>query len=300
MVGHPKLTVAPLSEPVSLTLAKQQLQISAGDTSQDDYISGVLIPAAREVAEGHTAKAYLFQQYREYYHYFPGREWGPVAEMVPQGYYGHGGIDHDHRRRERPNYLEISRSPLRKIIRVQYLDQAGATQTLDPAQYVVNNAQDPAQIDRAAAVLGGEPWPATLRQVNSVWVDYVAGYGGNVTVSMTNGYAVLNSVTGYSFSAEDVGLPISVPGAKAANTALVSTIASVTSGVATLADNAGAAVTGETAFLGRTPLNGDVQAMLLLIGHWYENRLPVARKDVAELPYAIQHLLDLNRVYYQP
>ena len=297
MVGRPKITTAPLSEPVSLDLAKQQLQIDAGDTSQDSYIGTVLIPAAREVAEAGTAKAYLFQTIREYYDYFPGHEWGPVEEELMYGYYGYGGVDaRGTRGRHHRRYLELSRSPLRKVLQVQYLDLTGATQTLDPAQYVVNNAQDPAQIDRKPEILGGQPWPRALREANAVWVDYVAGYGGNVKVSVAMGAAALTGVSGYSFTADDVGLAISIPGAGAASATLVTEIEAVDgSGNATLADDAGTAVSGVTAFLGAGILAGDTQAMLLLISDWYENRLGVGMTDDR-----IDLLLNKNRVYYQP
>ena len=38
------------------------------------------------------------------------------------------------------------------------------------------------------------------------------------------------------------------------------------------------------------------QAMLLLIGHWYESREGVSEKSMTEIPFAVKALLDLNRV----
>ena len=38
------------------------------------------------------------------------------------------------------------------------------------------------------------------------------------------------------------------------------------------------------------------QAMLLLIGHWYENREGSSERSMQEIPFAVKALLDLNRV----
>ena len=40
--------------------------------------------------------------------------------------------------------------------------------------------------------------------------------------------------------------------------------------------------------------------MLMLLTHWYENRLPVvAAASINELPYTVKGCFDGNRVYYQ-
>lgn len=40
------------------------------------------------------------------------------------------------------------------------------------------------------------------------------------------------------------------------------------------------------------------QGMLLLITEWYENRLPVGDLKAEELPFAVNHLFDMNKVWY--
>ena len=83
---------------------------------------------------------------------------------------------------------------------------------------------------------------------------------------------------------------------------LLTKVASVDSGGnATLAASAVATVTGATLLLGPQPPAGDINAMLLLISHWYENRVPVQQGGpMLEAPYMIRNLLDQQRVYYQP
>jgi len=102
-----------------------------------------------------------------------------------------------------------------------------------------------------------------------------------------------------------VGQQLTIPGAGAlvtgeGNLALQTTILSVDdAGNATLAASAVAAVADVSAWLGKPIASIAKQAMLMLITHWYENRLPIASTGLKELPYAVKDLLDDNRVYYQ-
>jgi len=287
----------PAAEPVSLAMAKLQLRVDAGDTSQDAYLS-LLISAAREVAETQTARCYLFQSYTEYYDCFPGHD---LPRILLFGYAQMGYGNYRRKHRLHREHFELSRSSLRKLVQIQYTDLTGATQTLDPGQYVVNNRQDPAEIVRAPELLGGVPWPHALREPNSVWIDYTVG-ASPLTASIAASASVLTGVSGYIFTASDVGTVISVPGAGPAGAPLLTTIASVDSeGNATLTASAVATVTGAAANLGPQIPFGDIQAMLLLIAHWYENRTPVQQGGaMLEAPYMIQNMLNKNRVYYQP
>jgi hypothetical protein len=300
MVGRPVQTSPPGSEPIGLTLVKQVLRIDAGDTSQDDYLN-LCISTARETAESHTTRAYITQTYREYYDGFPGHHL-PFALIDGYDGYGFGGVDglgrgHDGRRRHH-QYFELSRSPLQLLKQIQYLDRDGATQTLDPGQYVLNNRQDPAQITRAPESLGGLPWPIALRQVNSVWIDYIVGYGGNITVSTTLNSAAIGD---FVFLPSDVGRPLLIPTAGANGGCLRTSVEAVDGeGNGTAADQAVVAVEDVSAYLGKPILFGDTQAMLMLIGHWDANRLPIVQGIPKEIDYAVRFLLDKERVYYQP
>lgn len=299
MVGRPVLTSPPGCEPISLSLVKQALRIDAGDTSRDSYLL-LLISVARETAEQITIRGYVTQSYREYYDGFPGHHF-PLALI--------DGLDGDpsalaaawpgnEGRRLRRHYFELSRSPLQVLKQIQYLDLTGTLQTLDPGQYVLNDKQDPAQITRAPEILGGLPWPRALHEVNSVWIDYTVGYGGNLTLSMT---ATSAALTGYTFLPSDVGRPISIPGAGASGATLITTVLSVDdSGNGIAAAAASTTVADVQTYLGKPIPFGDTQAMLYLINHWNENGLPVVNGLMNEIPYGIDDLLKKNRVYYQP
>jgi uncharacterized phiE125 gp8 family phage protein len=62
--------------------------------------------------------------------------------------------------------------PLRSVSSVQYVDEAGATQTMDSADYLVDTASTPGRLTPAYA----GRWPTTRRQMNAVTITYVAGY----------------------------------------------------------------------------------------------------------------------------
>jgi len=302
MVGRPVLTSPPTSEPIALTLVKEMLRVDAGDTSQDGYLT-LAISTARETCESHTSRGYVMQGYREYYDGFPGHHF-PLTLI--DGYDGDPsalatlGSWRGERRHHHKHHFELSRSALRTFTQIQYLDMTGAMQTLDPSQYVLNNRQDPAEITPAPESLGGLSWPIALRQVNSVWIDYVVG-ASILVASIAANASVLTGVAGYTFTTADVGSIISIPGAGIAGAPLLTSIASVDgSGNATVAAQALTASSAAIAILGPQLPFGDIQAMLMLIGHWDANRLPIQQGIPKEIDYAVKFLLDRGRVYYQP
>jgi hypothetical protein len=295
MVGDPVLTSPQSSEPISLLMVKQQLRVDAGDTSQDSYLA-LLISSAREVAETQTSRCYIQRGYREYYPCFPGNH---LPLSLLENYAGALGLGEHRRHRFHYHHFELSRSPLFKLTQIQYIDLTGAVQTLDPGQYVLNNRRDPAQVSRMPALVGGLPWPITLCEPNAVWIDYTVG-AVPIIVSIAQSATVLTGVTGYTFTSADVGSVISIHGAGCPGGALLTTVQSVALGVATLSAPALAGVVGASAMLGPQIPFGDIQAMQLLVSHWYENRTPVGQGQMVEAPYMIQNMLNKNRVYYQP
>jgi len=68
--------------------------------------------------------------------------------------------------------VELPRSPLISVTSVQYYDEAGVLQTLDPAQYVVSNSFEPGLV-----YLQHEyTWPSLARRPDAVQVTFTAGY----------------------------------------------------------------------------------------------------------------------------
>lgn len=71
--------------------------------------------------------------------------------------------------------IRLERGPLSAsaVTRLSYRDADGVTQQLDPQDFEVDNASVPGWLVPAT----GKAWPATASRVNSVSVDYTAGYG---------------------------------------------------------------------------------------------------------------------------
>lgn len=69
--------------------------------------------------------------------------------------------------------MVIPLPPLREVVSVQYLDQAGDTQTLDPAVYrTITGQLQPGQI----RLKPNQSWPATLLAPDAVRITFEAGY----------------------------------------------------------------------------------------------------------------------------
>lgn len=215
-----KITTDTTVLPVSLTLAKEFLRIDSTDTTQDDLLT-LFLHSARDTSELRTARSFIQRAYREYFDCFPGNPL-PLRPGQVVGFYAPVGVFHCGNR----HHFELSRSPLATFLALKYLDVNGVEQTVDPAVYIVNATIEPATITLAY----GQVWPCPLWQVNSVYLDYVAGY-----------------------STDDSLVPA-------------------------IAKN----------------------AILLMLNHLNENRDSFVAGGLKEVPYAVENLLELIRVYYQP
>lgn len=158
MLVSEKLTVAPVIEPVTLTEAKEHAII---ETDYYDDVVSRKIKAAREWVEGYLNRALVEQTWRYRLDEFP-----------------HG---HRHSPDTLADYLEarqiwLPRSPLISITSIEYVDTAGASQTLSASAYVVDTDGEPPRIAEAY----GFEWPTTYPELNSVTVTAVHG---NVTGS---------------------------------------------------------------------------------------------------------------------
>ncbi|HEV2612537.1 MAG TPA: phage head-tail connector protein [Noviherbaspirillum sp.] len=72
-----------------------------------------------------------------------------------------------------PDAIRLDFPPIVSVSSVKYIDEDGAEQTLDPADYIVDTVSEPGYIVPA----DGVEWPATMARINAVNVEYVAGYG---------------------------------------------------------------------------------------------------------------------------
>lgn len=139
------LVTPPTAEPLTLDEVKLWLKIE--HAAEDTLLDG-LIRAARLLAE------------RLYDRQLVTATWRATCD------------------RFEPRAIKLPRGPLRSVTSVQYLDTAGALQTLDPSAYEVDGAREPGTVGPAY----GQAWPATRCQAQAVRITYQSGYGGAADV----------------------------------------------------------------------------------------------------------------------
>ena len=73
-----------------------------------------------------------------------------------------------------PQVIELDSPPIQSVTSIQYIDQAGATQTLSSSVYTLDVSQKPGRI----APKINQYWPNHFpSESGAVFVTYVAGYG---------------------------------------------------------------------------------------------------------------------------
>lgn len=136
-----RLITAPAFEPVTLDEAKLHLRV---DHDEEDALISSLIMASRTFVEQFTGRALVEQTWELVIDEFPIRE------------------------------IEIPRPPLISVNSVKYDDSSGTEQTLSTSDYSVDNVSEPGWV---VPVVSG--WPGVFEGINSVRINFVAGYASN-------------------------------------------------------------------------------------------------------------------------
>ncbi|HRD89307.1 MAG TPA: head-tail connector protein [Accumulibacter sp.] len=156
-----QLVTPPAAEPVSLAEAKLHLRV---DFPDEDALIASLIAAARQAAETITGRQLVTARWKLVLDSFPG----PSLMGVPAGLSfslpGHA--------------ILLPKSPVQSVFAIEYLDMAGAMQTMPPAEYTVDAACEPARV----TPVFGRIWPIALPQIGAVAVTFDAGYGTAASV----------------------------------------------------------------------------------------------------------------------
>lgn len=134
----------PAQRPVTLAEVKQTVRLSQSDTSHDADLLDA-IDAATELVEQDTDRPTITQVFNHWLNRFPGS--------------GHP--------------IQITQLPVQSIDTVEYLDDAGATQTIADDGTVWKFDEGRRQVH----LVNGASWPSTLYEQNSVRIEYTAGYG---------------------------------------------------------------------------------------------------------------------------
>lgn len=173
------LVTAPVAEPITIAQARLHLKVSETGTDIDAKIMAC-VAAAREMAENDTRRKLITQQWKLILDVFPrssmsissanwyGTQWGsmpgPLQQMLPDGSTGYE--------------LYLPFPPLISVDAVGYIDQAGASQTIDATTgLIVNKAAEPAIVMPAF----GTSWPAVQNQMAAAAITFTCGYGADGT-----------------------------------------------------------------------------------------------------------------------
>ena len=170
-------TSQPSTEPITLAQAKAHLR---QDGTDDDALITNLIIAARTHAETVCRRAFVTQTWKLVLDLFPtpamnissanwyGPQWGigpgPLSVTAPAGQTGY------------EIYLPLP--SLQTVGSINYIDQNGVQQTLDPTLYKVGTVSEPGRLTPAYA----QTWPATRNEASAVEITYTCGYGAAAAV----------------------------------------------------------------------------------------------------------------------
>ena len=138
------------SEPLTTSDVKDFLRV---DSSDEDTLIGVLITAARSMAEAYTRRILMTTTIEEFYDGFP-----------------------DYRNPRDRDILYLSRGPIQSITSVKYVDTLGDEQTVSSDNYRTDLVSEPARIS------SDNGWTATKDTVNAVVVRYLCGYSSSSDV----------------------------------------------------------------------------------------------------------------------
>lgn len=260
----------PGAEPVTLAEAKDHLGVE--DTDEDARITA-LITAAVDRAETFTRRPFITRDADFFLDKLPAND----------------------------DPIELPRPPLRKVGSIKYIDTAGVVQTLATSEYKVDLSREPGRIPLAF----DKDWPSVRDEANAVTVRFTAGYATPFTVNASTD--VITAV-GHPFADDEI-------------VRLQNSGGTLPAGLSTFTDYFVIAVSGDTLklstskggaaiditdagtgthFLGEVP-QGVRQALLLLVGHWFENREAVIVGTIASaLPEAVDSLLWQHRFLTVP
>ena len=168
-MGLQLVTPPAAGEPISLNQAKDHLHIPQSDISQDTWI-GTAITAARMIMES--------SRYPGLDICFKTQTWNLILDSFPP---------------DGTQFIEIPKRPVQSVASITYVDIAGNSVVWPNTNYKVDpyaplgNDTGPTRIAPVQAGSAVGVWPTvtpgvSLQAINGVIVQFVAGYGTDVTL----------------------------------------------------------------------------------------------------------------------
>jgi uncharacterized phiE125 gp8 family phage protein len=260
----------PAVEPLTVTEVKNHARIEVSD---DDWS---LIPryirAARHQFERDTNRFLITQT------------WDLALDAFPS----------------RSNPLSVPRVPLQSIVSITTRDPSNVSSVMDATTYYVDVANEPGRVGLVDTAI----WPQNLRSFQPITVRFIAGYtgfsrgGGIVTATWANSVATITTASAHGFA---TGEQVLIAGVTAAgyNGTFEVTVTSAMQFTYALVSNPGASGSGTASDLG-VP-SDDREAILMLVGHYYENReasiVTDRRITVEQMPIGYDDIVQSRRLY---
>jgi hypothetical protein len=276
-----KDTAAPIVEPVALPLAKLQLVVDAAFVLDDLLISGLIV-AARQYVEKVMQRAIYNRPMNLWLDFFPFPDYSGTINANDR-HCLYGTMWHA---------LAI-RLPKPRCLAVQsitYIDLNNVVQTLDPATYFVDPNSEPARI----VPMPGIYWPYTQSYLpGSVCISYTAGsydtlFTDSLTVPAVAPFTVsLSQAAALAAGTSQLTSAVSLMTAGETPAAVAFTIAA---GVLTVNSSYEGQMLTASYTAGAAPQTV-IQAMLLLISHWYSNRDAAMSTPPKEIDFGVRSLL---------
>lgn len=148
-------TAQPAIEPV--TLAEAKLHLRVDHDAEDSLITG-LISAARTDCENRLQRTLITTSWRLTLPGFPFLDYQRLCDPEPTLL---------------ANAIRLGVGDVQTVSSVSYLDSDGIQRTLQPAAYQLQSWAGQWML----APAHGASWPSTQSSLQSVTVDYVAGFG---------------------------------------------------------------------------------------------------------------------------
>jgi uncharacterized phiE125 gp8 family phage protein len=177
-----------VEEPISLDETRAHLRV---DLTDEDELIGSYIAAARTHLEGICGRSFVSTTWDYAIDYL----WPWVFDMDT---------------RSHQQIIELPRAPLASVTSITYVDGAGASQTLNSNQYIVDGTGAVGRIYPAYNVT----WPTVRNQLSCATVRFVAGYGDAAAVPQSIKQALLLLTAHFYANREPVALagnPLEVP-----------------------------------------------------------------------------------------
>jgi hypothetical protein len=279
------LVTKPVFEPVSLAQAKVSCRVDP-DFTDDDWLFGIYISAARRRVEKITHRAVFNQTWQRTLDNFPlaaSFDYSP-SPADKWNWPVYGGMWNQ-------LTIDLPMGRALAINSISYKGVDGAPVVLDPSLYAADLTGIPCRLTPSESAVGGMVWPWQGSYLpGSVAIEWQAGnfveaVSESFTVPSSSPYiyALLQkSVTGVASMVNGAGDPVSGWTADAYCLDKPTTV--------TLPSSVAGQTLTVSYYIADTP-EDVIAAMLLLIGHYYRNPEATTDLEMRNLPEGINSLL---------